>query len=429
MGEGQVPYGADWWFMAESYQPASVRTTHDCAGDRWSRRGPGPRNALGRSPRCPIGDQRIGSGDERTRARTYRALTGASHHGIRQNKGDGARGTEDQLTAMAVRDKLARGAEPFLRPGEEVEAVFLAKRPNVQGNDRAVIVTDRRLLLFGLNMLGRPTFLLAGQTRRVRLGPGAGALYRLPAFSEQRLSVHRRFFRDIDAADRAAGFEVGGAAGADTLPPGSGPAGSWPRSARRGPTEREAGDSWTIESDGNWHQDRGVGPAPDPAPIPARITLPPGWACRITGMGMFLALLLFPDGSSNSNMSNGAFVLSMTLLALVVLGFVVRGRWIGMRSITLTPDHLHVRRWFSTNSIPWSDIEVLRIGRVALACSVVQVGRKGSSTMRLTGLVGFTPRTTARLESVVVDVEHARRRFAVGSGCSPLTHLRPACGG
>ena len=146
-------------------------------------------------------------------------------------------------------------------------------------------------------------------------------------------------------------------------------------------------------------------------------------------MCMFLVLLLVPDGSGNSNMSNSAFVLSMTLVAMVAAGFVARGRWIGMRTITLTPDHLHVRWWFSTSSIPWSDIEVLRIERVALACSVVQVEQKGPSTRRLTGLVGFTPQTTARLESVVVEVERARRNFAIGGDRAPSADLRPACGG
>jgi len=44
---------------------------------------------------------------------------------------------------MAVRDRLRKGAARYLEPAEQIQAVFYAKRPATQYNDRAVAATDR----------------------------------------------------------------------------------------------------------------------------------------------------------------------------------------------------------------------------------------------------------------------------------------------
>ena len=107
---------------------------------------------------------------------------------------------------MAIRRVLRDGSAEYLDPGEEIQAVFLAKRTARQSADRAVIATDRRLLLMELNMFARPKGVLAEAERETRFGPCRGLLHPLPVFGPN-LDVHRRFFKDVADADGAAGFE------------------------------------------------------------------------------------------------------------------------------------------------------------------------------------------------------------------------------
>jgi hypothetical protein len=107
---------------------------------------------------------------------------------------------------MAVRDRLRKGAAQYLEPEERIHAVFYVKRPTMQYNDRAVVATDRRMLLLELNFLGRPTGLAGEAPRQTKLGPCKGLLlHRIDAFGG-RVDVSRRFFKDVAEADRAAGF-------------------------------------------------------------------------------------------------------------------------------------------------------------------------------------------------------------------------------
>jgi hypothetical protein len=106
---------------------------------------------------------------------------------------------------MALRDRLRTNAAQYLQPGEQIQAVFYAKRPSAQANDRAVVATDRRLLLLKLNFFGRASGLLAEARCETRLGPCSGMLSPVAAFDTP-LQVSRRFFRDVDEADRAAGL-------------------------------------------------------------------------------------------------------------------------------------------------------------------------------------------------------------------------------
>lgn len=106
---------------------------------------------------------------------------------------------------MAVRDRLRKDAAQYLQPGEQIQAVFYAKRPSTQYNDRAVVATDRRLVLLKLNFLGRATGLVGEAERQVQLGPCRGVVHPMSAFGD-RLDVSFRFFKDVAEADRAVGL-------------------------------------------------------------------------------------------------------------------------------------------------------------------------------------------------------------------------------
>src|SRR5215469_7100349 len=108
---------------------------------------------------------------------------------------------------VALRDRLRQDAARYLQPGEQIQAVFYAKRPSMPYNDRAVVATDRRFLLVKLNFFGRGTGLAGDAPRAVRLGPCSGFMYPIEAFGTP-LAVSFRFFKDVAEAGRAAGFQT-----------------------------------------------------------------------------------------------------------------------------------------------------------------------------------------------------------------------------
>ncbi len=117
-------------------------------------------------------------------------------------------GLHDNLQQMTLplRGKLRQGAAQYLEPGEQIQAVFLAKRPEMRYNDRAVVATDRRILLLELGMRVSTVKGVLGEVpRETQLGPCHGVLYPISVFGTD-LQVFRRFFRDVAEADRAAGF-------------------------------------------------------------------------------------------------------------------------------------------------------------------------------------------------------------------------------
>jgi hypothetical protein len=88
-------------------------------------------------------------------------------------------GLRDSIQEMALplRDKLKKSAGPYLEPDEQIQAVFLAKRPEMQYNDRAVVATDRRILLLELGMrVSTVKCVLAEVSRETKLGPCHGVL-------------------------------------------------------------------------------------------------------------------------------------------------------------------------------------------------------------------------------------------------------------
>jgi hypothetical protein len=112
-----------------------------------------------------------------------------------------------QEIALPLRDKLRKGAGPYLEPEEQIQAAFLVKRPGMQYNDRAMVATDRRILLLELGMrVSTIKAVLAEVPRETKLGPCHGVLHPIGVFGTE-LQVFRRFFPDVAEADRAAGFQ------------------------------------------------------------------------------------------------------------------------------------------------------------------------------------------------------------------------------
>ncbi|MEK6275623.1 MAG: hypothetical protein AABM30_09825 [Actinomycetota bacterium] len=121
---------------------------------------------------------------------------------------------------MAIRDKISKNVEPHLEPGETLQAAFPA-----QGgiNPWSVIltgylllmwlakyvvvaVTDKRILLFKASSLAptKPKELLGTFPRDTRFGPVSGIWGKIE-LGGTRYYVHRRFHKDVEAADAAPG--------------------------------------------------------------------------------------------------------------------------------------------------------------------------------------------------------------------------------
>ena len=124
---------------------------------------------------------------------------------------------------MTLRDAMRASAARFLAPGETIQSVFFGRTTSPLGlrtldrfgligalllvsfNEyRIVAVTDQRILVLdsgkrsAKNALGVVDVL----PRATRLGPGKSLFYTIEVPSG-RIIVHRRFFKDIEAADAA----------------------------------------------------------------------------------------------------------------------------------------------------------------------------------------------------------------------------------
>ncbi|KLL10656.1 MULTISPECIES: hypothetical protein [Protofrankia] len=121
---------------------------------------------------------------------------------------------------MALRDKLTERAQPYLAPGEKVQHVFLAQTGPTPYffllttliifwiDYRIVIVTDQSILVLRAGKLvpSKPKgdTPLARLPRQTVLGPLSGLWGKTEATGEK-LNVHKRFHKDIAAADAAIG--------------------------------------------------------------------------------------------------------------------------------------------------------------------------------------------------------------------------------
>jgi hypothetical protein len=121
---------------------------------------------------------------------------------------------------MAIRDKLAKGIQPHLEPGETLQSTFPAQSgpspwlmvlmgvlPYMFIAKYVVIaVTDRRIAVFKASAFApaKPKELLASYPRETTLKRTGGAWGKIQ-LGGTRYWVHRRFKNDVAAADAGGG--------------------------------------------------------------------------------------------------------------------------------------------------------------------------------------------------------------------------------
>jgi hypothetical protein len=109
-------------------------------------------------------------------------------------------------------------AAPYLQPGETVQAVFGAQTASQWlaaltgifvflglNRYRIFVVTPARVLVLdaGKVSMKKARGVVTELPRSTRLGPGAGLWHVIPA-GQEKLRVHRRFFKDLETADSQA---------------------------------------------------------------------------------------------------------------------------------------------------------------------------------------------------------------------------------
>lgn len=129
---------------------------------------------------------------------------------------------------MAIRDKIAANAAPFLDPDEQVQAAFAGQTFSqywalltwfillAKNGYRSVVVTDRRIVVFNTGKWSatKPKNVLRELPRATDLGTPSGMWWRTETLGE-RLYIHKRFHKDIVRAN-----ELAPRAGSPMAPPG-----------------------------------------------------------------------------------------------------------------------------------------------------------------------------------------------------------------
>jgi len=119
---------------------------------------------------------------------------------------------------MAIRDTMRANATHLLKPGEAVQAIFVAQTTSqwfalisywiivVRNAYRVVVVTDQRIMVCrsGRFRMTPVNEVLREFPRDTRIGPANGLWFRCDALGE-RLYIAKRFHKDIAAADAAVG--------------------------------------------------------------------------------------------------------------------------------------------------------------------------------------------------------------------------------
>jgi hypothetical protein len=123
---------------------------------------------------------------------------------------------------VGLRDKMSASAAQYLRPGEQIQAVFAGETSSAAtqalfafgalggiirmliNRYRMVVVTDQRILVLDTGKWNttKARGIVAELPRSTRLGPATGLWYPIDT-GAGKLRVHRRFFKDIAAADGA----------------------------------------------------------------------------------------------------------------------------------------------------------------------------------------------------------------------------------
>ena len=118
---------------------------------------------------------------------------------------------------MALRDSMRESAAQYLRPGEPIQAVIGAQTASQWlagltgifvflglNHYRILAVTPNRIVVLdaGKSSMKTARGVVTELPRSTRLGPGSGVWHQVPAGNEK-LRVHRRFYKDMEIADRA----------------------------------------------------------------------------------------------------------------------------------------------------------------------------------------------------------------------------------
>jgi hypothetical protein len=116
---------------------------------------------------------------------------------------------------MALRDTMRTSAAQYLQPGEPIQAVigaqtasqFLAALTGIfiflgLNRYRILAVTPTRIVVLdaGKTNMKKARGVVTQLPRSTRLGPATGMWHKIPVNGET-LRVHRRFYKDIEAAD------------------------------------------------------------------------------------------------------------------------------------------------------------------------------------------------------------------------------------
>jgi hypothetical protein len=119
---------------------------------------------------------------------------------------------------VALRDSMRDSATQYLRPGEPVQAVIGAQTASQWlaaltgifvflhfNRYRILAVTPARIVVLdaGRSSMKKARGVVMELPRSTRLGPGTGMWHQIPA-GQEKLRVHRRFFKDIQTADSEA---------------------------------------------------------------------------------------------------------------------------------------------------------------------------------------------------------------------------------
>jgi hypothetical protein len=117
---------------------------------------------------------------------------------------------------VAIRDSMANSAKPFLKPDEQIQAVFGAQTASQYiaalggilfflglNRYRILVATPERILVLdaGIWSMKKARGVVIELPRATRLGPGSGLWHVVAVVKGDKLRVHRRFFKDLAAAD------------------------------------------------------------------------------------------------------------------------------------------------------------------------------------------------------------------------------------
>jgi hypothetical protein len=122
-----------------------------------------------------------------------------------------------EVILVALRDSMRESAAQYLRPGEPIQAVIGAQTASQWlagltgifvflglNHYRILAVTPNRIVVLdaGKSSMKTARGVVTELPRSTRLGPGSGVWHQVPAGNEK-LRVHRRFYKDMEIADRA----------------------------------------------------------------------------------------------------------------------------------------------------------------------------------------------------------------------------------